>query len=111
MVACPLRRLDTGLRSALSRYSDHCCQYMGPGCPVRSRVPAATARSYPSSTGISMVRAVAGAADEWAGAGAVLADLVVPELHPATTRHSNRLPATRSISFSIGRVQIRVSPG
>ena len=39
------------MSSAWREYSDHCCQYFGPGAPDRVRVPFVTACSNPSRTG------------------------------------------------------------
>ncbi|CAA9359419.1 MAG: hypothetical protein AVDCRST_MAG89-3641 [uncultured Gemmatimonadetes bacterium] len=69
-----------GSSSAWMRYDTACCQYLGPGCPVRLRVPASSARAYASVTGTarSMGRVMV-------SLGAGSATRLPPGAHPAAS--------------------------
>src|SRR4249919_786479 len=83
MVPRPLSRLLTWLSSASRWYSARCCQYAGPGSPVRVRVPRTIAVSNGAHVGRAYARVLSARVADWCAvlggavgvAGAAGADL------------------------------------
>jgi len=105
-----------GSSSARSAYRAYCVQYLGPGSPVRVRVPRSTARLNPgvSKIGYGTGRAAAVCADG-TGAGAFTAG-GVPDEHAKIAADAAEVTVTRAMRamrplrwFNRARVVMRES--